>query len=87
MNGGVTGESYYLQASYQLGERWEAMVRFDSLVSDRDDRDGQAFAAATGRPAFTRFAKDWTVGVRCDITRRFMIRAEYHRVDGTPGCL
>ncbi|MGH6634672.1 MAG: hypothetical protein ACRED0_00540 [Gammaproteobacteria bacterium] len=79
----TTGESYYLQASYQLGERWEVMVRFDSLVSDRDDRDGEAFQAATGRPAFTRFAEDWTVGLRWDVTRQFMLRAEYHHVDGT----
>ncbi|MGH8646383.1 MAG: hypothetical protein ACREX4_18760, partial [Gammaproteobacteria bacterium] len=74
---------YYVQASYRLGDRWEVMVRFDSLVSDRDDRDGEAFAAATERPAFTRFAQDWTVGLRWDVTRQFMVRAEYHHVDGT----
>ncbi len=41
------------------------------------------WAAATGRPAFTRFAKDITVGLRWNITPELMVRAEYHRVNGT----
>ncbi|MBL0038238.1 MAG: hypothetical protein IPP36_06030 [Nitrosomonadales bacterium] len=32
--------------------------------------------------ALPRFSKDWTTGVRFDLTPEFM-RAEYHRVDGT----
>ena len=34
-------------------------------------------------PAHNRFAKDITVGLRWNITPEFMLRAEYHRVNGT----
>ena len=38
---------------------------------------------ATRQPGFTRFAKDWSVGLRFDVTPQFMLRVEAHRVDGT----
>ena len=78
-----TGESYYLQATYRFTPRWEGMLRYDVLYIDRDDRDGDAFAAATGSPAHSRFAKDLTVGLRWDITPSLMLRAEFHHIDGT----
>jgi hypothetical protein len=77
------GQSYYIQGSYRLAPKWEALLRYDVLYADSADRDGQAYAAATHRPGFTRFSKDWTTGVRFDLTPEFMLRAEYHRVDGT----
>lgn len=79
----AVGQSYYLQASYQLAPQWEVLLRYDAYYADRDDRDGRAFAAATRQPAFSRFARDWTAGIRFDVTPEFMLRAEYHRVDGT----
>ena len=80
-----TGESYYVQGIYRIALRWEAMVRYDVLYWDKDDRDGIDFEAATGGlfQAHSRFAKDLTVGIRWDITPTFMLRAEYHNVDGT----
>ncbi|HPT50943.1 MAG TPA: hypothetical protein PLS67_05350 [Accumulibacter sp.] len=81
-NGRADGESYYLQGTYQLAPRWEALLRYDAYYADRSDRNGRDFAAATRVPAFTRFAKDWTTGVRFDVTPAFMLRAEAHRVDG-----
>ncbi len=36
-----------------------------------------------GRPDHSRFAKDLTVGLRWNITPSIMLRAEYHRVNGT----
>ncbi|MEO6564199.1 MAG: hypothetical protein ABIN99_14350, partial [Nitrosospira sp.] len=33
--------------------------------------------------AFNRFAKDITVGLRWNVTPEFMLRAEYHHVNGT----
>jgi hypothetical protein len=77
------GESYYFQGAYRFTPEWEGIVRYDVLYTDRDDRDGHKWAAATGRPAHNRFAKDITVGLRWNITPEFMLRAEYHRVDGT----
>ncbi|MGH8503069.1 MAG: hypothetical protein ACREVE_11480 [Gammaproteobacteria bacterium] len=78
-----TGESYYLQGTYRFSPRWEALLRYDVLFTDRDDRDGEGFAGATGRPAHNRFAKDLTVGLGWNITPSFLLRAEYHNVDGT----
>lgn len=79
----ITGESCYVQGSYRLAPKWEALLRYDATYTDRGDRDGKAFAAATRRPGFTRFSKDWTAGMRFDLTPELMLRAEYHRVDGT----
>lgn len=78
-----TGESYYLQATCRVRPKAELLLRYDVLYSDRDDRHGHAFARASGLPAHTRYARDWTMGLRYDVTPQFMLRAEYHRVDGT----
>lgn len=77
------GESYYLQGTYRFNPKWEAVLRYDVLYTDKADRDGSNFASATGRPAHNRFAKDWTVGLRWNITPSIMLRGEYHRVNGT----
>ena len=77
------GQSYYVQGNYRLAPKWEALLRYDVMYTDSEDRDGKAFAAATRRPGFTRFSKDWTAGMRFDLTPELMLRAEYHRVDGT----
>jgi hypothetical protein len=82
-NGDALGESYYLQATYRLAPKWEALLRYDVYYADKGDRNGRDFAAATGLPGFTRYAKDWTLGVRFDVTPQFMLRAEAHQVDGT----
>jgi hypothetical protein len=78
-----TGESFYIQGIYRITSQWEAIVRYDVLYWDKDDRDGKDYEAVFGVPAHSRFAKDWTVGVRWDVTPTFMLRAEYHNVDGT----
>ncbi|WP_090878852.1 porin [Nitrosovibrio sp. Nv6] len=83
LNLDFTGESYYLQGAYRITPEWEAMLRYDVLYTDSDDRQGKKWAAATGRAAHNRFAKDITVGLRWNITPSFMLRAEYHRVNGT----
>ncbi|MEN8128589.1 MAG: hypothetical protein ABFS45_00050 [Pseudomonadota bacterium] len=78
-----TGESFYIQGTYRLNPQWEAMLRYDQLIWNRDDRNGKEFEEATGIPAHIRFAKDWAVGIRWDVTTTFMLRAEYHLIDGT----
>ncbi|XSG83973.1 MAG: hypothetical protein ACPW60_09530 [Methylohalobius sp. ZOD2] len=82
-NQNVTSESYYLQGSYRLLPSVELVARYDVFFADRDDTSGRKYAALTGSPRHTRFARDWTVGIRWDITNAFMVRAEYHNVDGT----
>ncbi|MDR4514364.1 hypothetical protein [Nitrosomonas sp.] len=79
------GESFYFQGEYRFNHKWEALIRYDVLYTNRSDRDGSEFAAAsiTGTPAHSRFAKDLTVGLRWNITPRIMARLEYHRINGT----
>jgi hypothetical protein len=78
-----TGESYYFQGVYRVTPALEAFARYDVLFADRDDRSGQKWQQRTGGPAHSRFAKDITVGLRWNITPQFMLRAEYHHVNGT----
>lgn len=82
-NRDFVGESFYFQGEYRFNQKWEALLRYDVLFSDRSDRKGKRFAASTGRPAHTQFAKDLTVGLRWNVTPKIMIRAEYHRINGT----
>jgi len=77
----VTGESWYIQGSYRFRPDLEGFVRYDVLYTDRDDRDGEE--AGPGRPSYSRYAKDFTVGLRWDVTPSFMLRAEIHDVEGT----
>lgn len=80
------GESYYFQGEYRFTPRLEGIVRYDVLYTDRSDRDGSHWAAqSSARQGLehTRFAKDITVGLRWNVTPEFMLRAEYHHVNGT----
>ncbi|WP_238985370.1 hypothetical protein [Nitrosococcus halophilus] len=83
-----TGLSWYVQAAYRFLPNWEAVVRFDSLCVDLDDCDGEEFAAQSlqsghQRFAHRRFADDWMVGLRWDVTPSVMLRAEFHHIRGT----
>lgn len=78
----LTGESFYIQAAYQFLNDMEGLVRYDILYQNRDDRRGERLTAR-GLPNHAGFAKDWTFGLRWDITESLMSRVEYHYVDGT----
>lgn len=78
-----TGESIYLQGIYRFTPKWEVMLRYDLLFTDRSDRNGKEYAFTTGRPAHFRFAKDLTIGLRWNVTPSIMLATEYHRVNGT----
>gem|GEM_PF-52877 len=83
----VVGESYYFQGEYRFTPKWEGILRYDALFTDRSDRNGSDWVAEN--PArrhgleHSRFAKDITVGLRWNVTPAFMLRAEYHYVNGT----
>ncbi len=77
------GESYYFQGEYRFTPKWEGIVRYDAYYANRADRDGSEFAKHTGMPAHGRFAKDIMVGLRWNVTPQFMLRVEYHHVNGT----
>jgi len=82
-NQSFTGESWYVQSTYRVLPTWEVFARYDNLFTDKDDRDGEAYAAVTSMPAYSRYAHDMTFGVKKVFAPYFMVRAEYHRVNGT----
>lgn len=77
-----TGESYYVQGTYRFMQNLEGYLRYDVAYEDVNDRNGKK-AAAEGDLAYRLFAKDLTAGLRWDVTPWFMLRAEYHRINGT----
>jgi hypothetical protein len=82
-NTNITGESYYVQGSYRFLDNLEGFLRYDVLYWNTSDRNGQQYSMATGLPAYRRFAKDITTGLRWDITPSLMARIEYHYINGT----
>lgn len=72
---------------YRFTPNWEGFLRYDALFIDRSDRDGSDWVAKNpgGRSGLghSRFAKDIAVGIRWNVTPAFMLRAEYHHVNGT----
>ncbi|KXS38572.1 MAG: hypothetical protein AWU55_1359 [Halomonadaceae bacterium T82-2] len=82
-NTSQVGESWYVQYTRRFADDWQWLLRYDSLISDRDDRDGSAFEAAGGGPAYARYARDVTGGLRWQPSPRFMLAAEWHNIEGT----
>ncbi|RKR04391.1 hypothetical protein C7446_1598 [Kushneria sinocarnis] len=83
MNSNVTGESWYLQYTYRFLDNWQWLLRYDALISNRDDPSGRTYEAAGLGPAHSRFARDITTGLRWRISSGWLLEAEWHHVDGT----
>ncbi|MCK5120648.1 MAG: hypothetical protein KAQ91_01625 [Methylococcales bacterium] len=81
----TTGESFYIQGAYKFTNYLEGLVRYDQLSIDKNDKNGNKFAlqTSTGAPNYSRFAKDWTFGLRLSVIPSLLISAEYHRINGT----
>lgn len=79
-----TGQSFYVQGTYRFTGSLEGIARYDELIWDLDDRNGDKFAQKSpGIPNHSRFAQDWTFGLRYEIIPSLLVSAEYHRVNGT----
>jgi hypothetical protein len=76
-------QAYYLQGEWRFHPAWELMLRHETLYRNQNDKSGSQFQADTGLPAHSMFAHDWALGLRWDATPSWMLRAEYHHVDGT----
>ena len=83
LNRAATGSSYYVQGTYRFTPRWSALARYDVTYRDNNDKDGLAFSALTGVPAHSRFAKDLTAGLSYELGNNWLLRGEFHHVDGT----
>ncbi len=83
LDSNTTSVGYYVQGTYQFTSWMEGVVRYDNLVVDIDDKNGKEFSALTGMPAHSRFAEDWTFGLRFTIIPNLLFSAEYHHINGT----
>lgn len=77
------GESWYVQYRRRFLDDWRWLVRYDSLVNDRDDRNGTDYEREGRGPAHSQYANDWTFGLQWQPHSRVMLAGEYHYVDGT----
>ncbi|MGR9115854.1 MAG: hypothetical protein ACU85E_08815 [Gammaproteobacteria bacterium] len=75
-------QSWYVEGGYRFLPQWQAFIRYNELYLDKDDKTGVQ-NTLVGLPAHLGFAKDWMVSLRWDVTASWMLRAEYHRIDGT----
>lgn len=81
-------QGIYLQASVKPESRWDGFICYDYSVLDEADRSGEKFAVNpnknfTNQPAFARYAKDYSLGMGFHPNNNWLIRAEYHNVQGT----
>lgn len=86
----TTSQSWYVMAAYTFFDRLTVSALYDEYYLDKDDKDGKKFAAQDDMlPPADQFLdehlvwrKDKGVGVRYDITPNWLIKAEYHDIDG-----
>lgn len=71
----------YIQFCYHLHEKIALSALYDQFYANKDDRDGSNYVAQ-GQPDYLGWRKDMGVGIRWDITDQWMVRAEYHNIDG-----
>jgi hypothetical protein len=79
----ATSQSGYVMGAYTLFDSLTLSLLYDVYYSDKDDRNGKEFAATSpDRQDFFAWRKDFGVGARYDINPNWLIKAEYHTVDG-----
>jgi len=79
----TTLDGYYLQGDYRLHDDWELLLRYEESHYDKHDKDGSRNSQATGlQPGFF-YSKLWTAGLLWEPKERWMMRAEFSRVEGT----
>lgn len=80
INVSANTRAWYVQGAWRFRPRWEGLLRYDAIISPLKNNP---LGALTGTPYFTRYAKDWTIGLRWDATPALMLRSEFHHVTGT----
>jgi len=82
-NSAPISESYYLQGQYQLTPTLQVGLRYDVSYINKDDKDGAFYSALTGKPRHSAFTKDSMLSLNWAPNKQWMLRTEYHRVNGT----
>lgn len=82
-NGTGTGrdEGYYGQLSYRFTDWLTAASYYSIYYEDANDRSGRHFRS-DGWPEYVGWAKDLSCATRFDLTPNWLMKAEFHYVDG-----
>ncbi len=72
---------WYLGGSYRFTELFELGLTYSEYYPDSDDKTGESLIAAN-RPAFLNWLKDSSVSLRFDINDFWILKLEYHYMDG-----
>jgi hypothetical protein len=78
---GGRSQGGYIQLCYHLLEQVGMSVMYDVFYADKRDRDGDSFVAQ-GQPDFLGWRKDLGVGLHWEVNSQWLLKAEYHEVDG-----
>jgi hypothetical protein len=83
----MTSPSYYYQLHYRASESWDFFVRYDRFAFDDHDMYGSRIAASPsfnfrGLPDFAFYASTYSVGAGYHINTSWLLRAEWHNVEG-----
>ncbi|MCG5516168.1 MULTISPECIES: hypothetical protein [unclassified Ectothiorhodospira] len=92
--GPLTGDAYteagyYLQGTYRFNHQWEGVVRHEQHWNDTRDRSGtrqsREFEPLPGvaRAPHRFYQHQWTVGAGWRPTPQWLLRAEWHHIEGT----
>lgn len=76
-------EGAYVQWERLFSARLKTLMRYEWSVADRNDRSGRRASERSGQPRYTRFEKDWVLGINYLPDRHWGAFAELHLVDGT----
>lgn len=81
-------EGFYLQGTYHPEDKWSAFIRYDSIVMDKRDRNGEQFQSDNTRnldnlPGYVRYAKDTILGLSFNPNTQWLLRGEIHNIEGT----
>ncbi|MDO9240261.1 MAG: hypothetical protein Q7U30_09605 [Methylicorpusculum sp.] len=75
-------QSWYVESTYRFIPQLQGAIRHNVLYLDNNDKQGDR-VERLGVPDHVIYAKDWMVSLRWDVTYYWMLRAEYHRIEGT----
>ncbi|NOQ15956.1 MAG: hypothetical protein GQ581_02755 [Methyloprofundus sp.] len=77
-------EHWYVQTGYRVLDNVQLTLRYDSTSQDISNRkEKKPSNTPSFLPAHLSYTKDIVFGTRWDITPSWMLRAEYHRAQGS----
>lgn len=80
--GNETSLGWYVSNEYRFCSRWSVAGVFSEFFPDRQDRDGSEWVDA-GELDHRAWQRDYCLSVRADINEHWLVKLEFHAMDGT----